>query len=152
MCLKLVESCLAKGLTIAVAESCTGGWLGKEITAVPGASAVFQGGIICYADSVKRELLKVPDAILESEGAVSAACAEAMVRGVLALFKCDLAVAITGIAGPAGATAEKPVGLVYICAATEEVLLSKGLIFDGDRESVRRQAVAAAVEMLCKMI
>jgi len=152
MCLNLIESCLARGLTVAVAESCTGGWLGKEITAVPGASAVFKGGVICYADAVKRELLKVPDAILESEGAVSAACAEAMAKGVRELLQSDLAVAITGIAGPAGATDEKPVGLVYICAATEEALLSKGLLFGGDRDSVRKQAVAAAVEMLCKML
>ncbi|MFA7173629.1 MAG: CinA family protein [Kiritimatiellia bacterium] len=152
MCVKLVESCVAKGLTLAVAESCTGGWLGKEITAVPGASTVFKGGVICYADEVKRDLLGVPELVLQSEGAVSATCAKYMAQGARALLKSDIAVAITGIAGPGGATELKPVGLVYICAATAETLLCQRFCFEGDRESVRRQAVMAAVVMLLKVI
>jgi len=149
---ELIESCIEKKITIAVAESCTGGGLGKKLTAVPGASAVFKGGLICYSNEIKRDLLSVPEVILESEGAVSAACAESMVMGVRKLFKSDVAVAITGIAGPSGATDQKPVGLVFICAETEEALLSKGLLFKGDRESVRDQAVEAAGAMLCKII
>ncbi|MDD2599067.1 MAG: CinA family protein [Kiritimatiellae bacterium] len=152
MCIKLVESCLAKRLTLAVAESCTGGWLGKEITAIPGASAVFKGGVICYADEVKRDLLGVPEPVLQSDGAVSATCAEYMAQGARSLFKSDLALAITGIAGPGGATGLKPVGLVYICVATAERLLCQRALFKGDRESVRQQAVAAAVAMLLKVI
>ena len=148
----LIERCLEKGLTLTVAESCTGGGFGKEITSVPGASTVFKGGVICYSDDVKRDLLGVPAVVLESEGAVSAACAESMVTGVRKLFHADLAVAITGIAGPSGATKEKPVGLVYICAATEEALLSKGLLFEGGRESIREQAVDAALAMLLKVV
>lgn len=152
MCLKLVETCIDKGLSLAVAESCTGGWLGQVITAVPGASAAFKGGVICYADEVKRDLLGVPELVLKSEGAVSVTCAKHMAQGARALFKSDLAVAITGIAGPGGATESKPVGLVYICVATAETLLCQRAIFEGDRESVRQQAVAAAVAMLLKVM
>ncbi|MDA3923734.1 MAG: CinA family protein [Kiritimatiellae bacterium] len=152
MCENLIQICMAKGLTLAVAESCTGGGFGKAVTAVAGSSAVFKGGVICYSDDIKQGLLGVSDDILNDEGAVSSACAEAMVKNVRKLFKSDLAVAITGIAGPDGASEDKPVGLVYICAATEEALLTKGLLFQGDRESVREQAIAAASEMLIKVI
>jgi len=149
---ELIESCIEKKITLAVAESCTGGGLGKKITSVPGASAVFKGGLICYSDEIKHDILGVPDVLLKSEGAISAACAESMVMGARKLFKSDIAVAITGIAGPSGATDQKPVGLVYICAETEEALVSKGLLFKGDRESIRDQAVEAAAAMLCKII
>lgn len=148
----LVQRCIEKNIKLAVAESCTGGLLGSFITAQPGASKVFTGGIICYTDEVKRNLLNVPEVVLESEGAVSGACAEAMVQGVRKLFDVDLAVAITGIAGPAGGTDEKPVGLVYMCAATEEAVLSQGFKFEGDRNEIREQAVKAAVSMLLKVI
>lgn len=152
MFVKLVESCAAKGLTLAVAESCTGGWLGKEITTVPGASVVFKGGVICYANEVKQELLGVPELVLHSEGAVSATCAEYMAQGARRLFKCDLAVAITGVAGPGGATEQKPVGLVYICVATPETVLCQSHLFAGDREAVRQQAVASAAAMLLELL
>jgi len=152
MCERLIQSCIAKGLTLAVAESCTGGGFGYKITAVSGSSSVFKGGVICYSDDVKRDILGVSVDILESEGSVSAACAESMVDGVRKLFNADLAVAITGIAGPTGATENKPVGLVYICVSREEAVLTKGLLFEGDRESVREQAISAAAEMLIKVI
>jgi len=148
----LIKSCIAKGLTLSVAESCTGGGLGKAVTSVPGSSSMFKGGVICYSNDTKHDLLGVSEDVLEVEGSVSSACAESMVKGVRKLFNTDLAVAITGIAGPDGATEDKPVGLVYICVATAEALLSKGLLFKGDREAVREQAISVASEMLLKVI
>jgi len=148
----LVERCIEKKMTLAVAESCTGGMLGARIVDVPGASQVFKGGILCYADEVKRDLLNVSESVLEEEGAVSGTCAEAMAQGVRKLLNVDLAVSITGIAGPSGATAEKPVGLVYLCAATEEAVFSQGFKFEGTRLEIRRQAVDAAISMLLKVI
>ena len=148
----LVKRCIEKKMTLAVAESCTGGLLGSKIVDVPGASQVFKGGVLCYADEVKRNLLNVPDVVREDEGAVSGACAEAMVQGVRKLLDVDLAVSITGIAGPSGGTDEKPVGLVYICAATEDAVLSQGFKFEGARSEIREQAVNAALTMLLKVI
>jgi PncC family amidohydrolase len=148
----LIKRCIEKKLTLAVAESCTGGGLGALLTSVPGASTVFKGGVICYADEIKRRLLNVPEEVLESEGAVSQACAEAMARGARTLCGTDLAVAITGIAGPSGATDEKPVGLVYLCAVTEDAVLSSGKKFEGDRAAIRKQAMDEALALLLKII
>ncbi len=148
----LINRCIEKKLTLAVAESCTGGGLGALLTSVPGASQVFKGGLICYADEIKRLLLNVSDELLKSEGAVSKACAEAMARGARMLFDTDLAVAVTGIAGPSGATATKPVGLVYLCAVTADAVLTSGVKFEGDRETVRKQAMDEALRLLLKII
>ncbi len=105
------------GQTLSVAESCTGGGLGAELTAVPGASSVVVGGVIAYSNAIKRNLLSVPQALLEEYGAVSAPVAQAMAIGVRSLTGSDWALAITGIAGPDGGTLEKPVGLVYVAVA-----------------------------------
>ena len=105
------------GQTLSVAESCTGGGLGAELTAVPGASSVMLGGVISYANAVKRDLLSVPEALLEQHGAVSAPVAEAMALGVRRLTGSDWALSVTGIAGPDGGTPEKPVGLVFVAVA-----------------------------------
>jgi PncC family amidohydrolase len=148
----LIERCVAKGLTVAVAESCTGGLLGASITSAPGASAVFKGGIISYANDIKNRVLQVPTAVLESDGAVSKSCAEAMVRGALKLFEVDLAAAVTGIAGPSGGTVDKPVGLVYIAVASADAIFSREFRFEGDRSEVRRQSVAQALSMLLQLI
>ncbi len=143
----LAKELLARGWKLAVAESCTGGGLGARITDVPGSSAYFLGGIIAYDNRVKRDMLGVPDAVFVESGAVSRPSAEAMAAGCLRRFGADVAVSITGIAGPEGGTPDKPVGLVYFAATTGSSELSEERHFSGDRASVRRQAVEAALRL-----
>ncbi len=137
-----------KGLTLAVAESCTGGLLGMRITEVPGASNYFRGGVIAYSNEVKREVLGVPGEILEGKGAVSPECARAMAEGARRVCRADLALATTGIAGPSGGTAEKPVGLVYIALASPEGVKVERHEFRGSRQGVRWSASEAALALL----
>ena len=144
----LVELLKARGLTCATAESCTGGGVGSAITAVPGSSAVFLGGVISYANEVKRDVLGVSEETLGTVGAVSAETAAQMAEGVRRLVKSDLAVSLTGIAGPDGGSAEKPVGLVWFGLATADGVRTEKAIFRGDREAVRRQAALHALGML----
>ena len=135
------------GLTIAVAESCTGGLLGAALTDVPGASRYVRGGIIAYADAVKVDLLGVDPEVLAQLGAVSAEVAAAMARGVAARLSADLGLAITGVAGPGAEGTSKPVGLIYVAgflsARTEVVELRER----GDRAPNRAAAVAAALRL-----
>ena len=145
---KFIEHYRLKGLVCAIAESCTGGMIASRVTAVPGASAVFLGGVISYADAVKRDLLGVPQALLESVGAVSAECAKMMALGVRQRFKADVALAVTGIAGPTGGTEIKPVGTVFFGVATAAGLEATCYCFSGDRESIRRQASDVALALL----
>ncbi len=144
----LVDLLNARGLTCATAESCTGGGVGSAITAVPGSSAVFLGGVISYANSVKEHVLGVSAADLETVGAVSSEVAAQMARGARTLLGTDLAVSITGIAGPGGGSAEKPVGLVWFGLATDKAARTEKALFSGDRDAVRAQAVLHAIGML----
>lgn len=145
----LVRAAHEAGMTFATAESCTGGLIGGTVTAVSGASQVFQGGVISYANRVKQEVLGVPANILAAEGAVSAPSARAMAEGVRRLTHADLAVAVTGIAGPGGGTPEKPVGLVYFgIAGPGTQVRSERHIFGGDRDEVREQTVHTALSLL----
>lgn len=116
----LVAELARRKLTLVTAESCTGGLIAKRLTDQPGASAVFQTGLITYANSAKTQLLGVPEALLLAHGAVSPQVAEAMACGARQLYGGDLAVAVTGIAGPSGGTTEKPVGLVWLALSTPE--------------------------------
>ena len=145
---KLVELLKAQGLTCATAESCTGGGVGSAITAVPGSSAVFLGGVISYANEVKRDVLGVSDHDLQTVGAVSGEVAAQMADGARKLLKTDLAVSLTGIAGPDGGSAEKPVGLVWFGLSTASGTRTEKVIFSGDRAKVRAQAVTHALGML----
>ena len=145
---RLVAKLKERGLTCATAESCTGGSVGGAITAVPGSSAVFLGGVISYANEVKRDVLGVPQEILDTHGAVSPECAERMAAGARRLLKADLAVSLTGIAGPDGGSAEKPVGLVWFGLAAPDGVRTEKVVFDGDRASVRAQAVNHALGLL----
>lgn len=135
-------------LTLAVAESCTGGMLGQRITSVSGSSGYFVGGIIAYADEVKTAILNVERAVLDEHGAVSAQTASRMAAGVMRALGTDLGVSITGIAGPAGGTAEKPVGLVFIGLCDETGCRVEQFDFEGGREAVRRQAADEALILL----
>ncbi len=140
---------LAAGQTVAVAESCTGGLLGGRLTARPGSSAYVLGGVIAYSDEVKERLLGVPRAILETHGAVSGECAEAMAAGARERLGADWALSVTGVAGPGGGTEEKPVGLVFVGLAgpdgtTAHVELRRG----GTRDAIRSRSVTAALHLL----
>ena len=145
---KLVKVLTEKKMTCATAESCTGGGVGFAITAVSGSSAVFWGGIISYDNSVKREVLGVPEEVLLTTGAVSSECAAAMAEGARLRLKTDLAVSITGIAGPGGGSAEKPVGLVWFGLASKAGTITEKKVFPGDRESVRLAAIEHALQLL----
>ncbi len=136
------------GRTLAVAESCTGGGLCAAITDIPGSSAYFLGGVVAYHNSVKEKALGVPRAAIDAHGAVSEEVAIAMAEGARSRLGADIGVGITGIAGPEGGTREKPVGTVCIGIATGDARFSDRRMFAGDRESVRRSAVAWALSAL----
>ncbi len=138
----------AARLTLAVAESCTGGLLGGRLTDVAGSSAYFLGGVIAYDDSVKIALLNVPAALIVEHGAVSDASAGVMATGVRSLVKADIGISITGVAGPGGGSAEKPVGTTYVGLAGPEGVRVKCFLWQGDRSSNREQSVQAALDML----
>jgi nicotinamide-nucleotide amidase len=146
---RLGERLAAAGHRIATAESCTGGWIAKALTDVPGSSRWFGTGIVCYGNDAKTALLGVTVADLSHHGAVSEAVVRAMARGVLERATAEVSVAVSGIAGPDGGTPAKPVGTVWLAWATRASdgvrVTSRLHHFGGDREAVRRQAVAAAL-------
>ena len=144
----LVAMLKATGMTCATAESCTGGGIGSAITGVPGSSEVYLGGVVSYSNQVKHEVLGVSSASLETFGVVSPQVAEEMALGARRLTRADIAVSVTGIAGPGGGSAEKPVGLVWFGLATADGVRSEKKLFMGDRASVRAQAVTHALGML----
>ena len=146
----VLERCRARGLMVATAESCTGGLVAGALTEIAGSSDVVDRGFVTYSNASKQAMLGVPAAILERHGAVSRETAEAMARGALANSPADLAVAITGIAGPGGGSAEKPVGLVHFAAAARDGRLIHREKRFGDigRAEVRRLSVAEALTML----
>ena len=145
---KLVKVLSEKKLTCATAESCTGGGVGYAITSVAGASAVFYGGVISYDNSVKRDILGVPEEVLLTKGAVSSECAAAMAGGARRILKTDLAVSLTGIAGPSGGSVEKPVGLVWFGLSSAKGIATEKMVFSGDREAVRAEAIEHALRIL----
>jgi nicotinamide-nucleotide amidase len=139
---------VARGLTLAVAESCTGGLVGHRLTNVPGSSAFFERGVVVYSNRAKQELLDVPEAVLRAHGAVSRACAEAMVRGVCARSGAACGLAVTGIAGPEGGTPQKPVGTVFIAVAAPGLVDAQHFRFAGGRAAVKWQSAQMALDML----
>jgi len=146
---KLVSTAGACGLTLATAESCTGGMIAAAITDVAGASAVFLGGVVSYANEVKRSALRVNSATLDEFGAVSAQVAAEMAEGARSALGADLAVATTGIAGPDGGSVDKPVGLVWFAVAgSNGTVTTERRFFGGTRESVRARATATALNLL----
>lgn len=149
--------CLAKAvgellqqrhLTLAVAESCTGGLLAARITDIPGSSAYFEGGVVAYSYEAKQRILGVSASTLEAYGAVSAETAIAMAEGMRHLLGVDLALAITGIAGPTGGTPEKPIGLTYIALASAQGAECRKYLWTGNRWENRKQSVQAALELV----
>ncbi len=148
----LVDALRHRGLTLCTAESCTGGGIGAAITAVAGASECFVGGIIAYANEIKEAMLGVSPEMLQQHGAVSDSVAVAMAQGARSRLNADMAVAVTGVAGPSGGTAEKPVGLVFAGLVDADGVEVRSFNFSGDREDVRRQTVCAAFDMIMKRI
>lgn len=142
----------AAGLRLAVAESCTGGLVGARLTAVPGASRAFVGGVIAYDDGVKLRDLGVPRAALEAHGAVSEAVVRAMAEGVRRRFDAGAAIAVSGVAGPEGGTAEKPVGTVWLAGSVGPAVRAVKLGLPGDRAEVRARAAQAALDLLRGML
>ncbi|GAA8098600.1 nicotinamide-nucleotide amidohydrolase family protein [Helicobacter pylori] len=149
----IIEHLKSLGLKMAVAESCSGGLLSHAFTSISGASAVFMGGVVCYSEEVKRELLKVNATTLKVFGVYSEECVKEMLSGVFLNFKADLALAISGVAGPNGGSKANPVGTVYIGA---QRLGSQAFIdrcfFKGDRESIQNKSVEHALNMLARML
>ncbi len=148
----LVTACKARGVTLATAESCTGGMIAERITSVSGSSSVFLGGVVSYANEVKRDMLGVPQELLDRSGAVSAECAQGMAAGARDRLKASMAVSVTGIAGPDGGTPQKPVGLVYLGLATAEGVRVERCLFVGDRDAVRRQASTKALTLFLEAL
>ena len=153
LCQKLGEKLQSKGLTMATAESCTGGLIAKAATDIPGSSSWFEAGFITYSNAAKREMLGVHAATLDASGAVSEAVVREMVQGALARSRASVVVAVSGIAGPGGGTQEKPVGTVWLAWSLKggEVLVTRRL-FPGDRRAVRRQTAIAALEGVLKIV
>ena len=144
---RLQAACLARGLTVATAESCTGGLLGHVLTEVPGASGYFVGGIVSYSDAVKAAQLSVPTETLARHGAVSAQVAIAMASGARERLGSDLGLAVTGIAGPEGGSAEKPVGLTYVAVADGAGCQVERHLWAGGRDANKRASAMAVLEL-----
>lgn len=146
LCCNVLEA--LRGKTLVTAESCTGGGIGAALTAVPGSSDVYKGGIISYTNWVKHNLLGVDQKLLDTLGAVSAPVAEAMAEGARKVLRADIAVSVTGLAGPGGDEFGNPIGLVFIGYSDCRKTLSRRFLFPGDREAVRQNACREALKLV----
>ena len=145
---KILKKFVKAKKTLALAESCTGGLIGDRLTNVPGASAYFLLGVIAYDYAAKTRLLGVPQALLKKHGAVSKEVASIMAQGARKILNTDYSLAVTGIAGPSGATPHKPVGLVFIALSTKEKTIVKKFLFKGTRLAIKNQTAKTALKML----
>jgi nicotinamide-nucleotide amidase len=152
LALKIGRAMHVRAWRLATAESCTGGWIAKVLTDVAGSSQWFDGGVVAYSNAAKAELLGVPSEVLAAHGAVSEEAVRAMADGARRQFGAQLAVAVSGIAGPTGGTADKPVGTVHFAWATPQKISVARRVFAGGRVSVRRQTVALALERLVDLV
>lgn len=149
---KVGEALIRAGLTVATAESCTGGWIAKALTDISGSSGWVLGGIVTYSNEAKTRLLGVPSASIEAEGAVSRAVVEAMAEGAAERTGARVCVAVSGIAGPDGGSADKPVGTVWFAWTHGGGVAAERANFPGDREAVRRRTVRHALEGILRML
>lgn len=148
-----IRTLLKNKMRLATAESCTGGLISMAITEVPGASEVFERGFVTYSNESKIDLLTVPTFYIEDYGSVSMEVAVAMAEGALLMSKADISISVTGIAGPDGGTAEKPIGTVFIgCAVKNKETTFEQFAFSGDRNSIRLQAAEAALNLAIKRL
>jgi competence/damage-inducible protein CinA-like protein len=148
----IVDGLRAHGDHLAVAESCTGGLLGARITAIPGSSDVFVGGVVAYSNEVKQRLLGVPAHLIDAHGAVSEPVARGMATGVMELLGSEAAIAITGVAGPGGGTPDKPVGTVHLAACWRGTAAAAHVVLPGDRENIRRRSAQAGLNLLRRLL
>ena len=148
----VLRECSGRGWSLAVAESCTGGLLGGSLTAIPGSSEVFVGGVIAYSNSLKSRLLGVPAQTLELKGAVSEETAVAMARGIRTITGADCGISVTGVAGPTGGTDEKPAGTVWFAVGSPAGEITRGYWFAGGRGAVREQSVQVALELVLEVM
>jgi len=152
LALRLGRALLVRGWRVATAESCTGGWIAKTLTDIPGSSQWFDGGVVSYSNAAKTDLLGVGQEVLAAQGAVSEPVVRAMANGARDRFHTELAVAVSGVAGPDGGTPDKPVGTVCFAWATPNGTGTARRVFAGGRDSVRRQSVAFAIERLVDLV
>ena len=150
LCYKVLHALQRR--TLVTAESCTGGGIGAALTAVPGSSSVYKGGIISYTNQVKHALLGVDNTLLERDGAVSASVAQAMAVGARNVLSADVAVSVTGLAGPGGDEYGNPVGTVFIGYSDQTRTISREYHFSGDREDVRNQSIRAALLLILECV
>ncbi len=148
---QLVDLLKTKKLKIATAESCTGGWVAKKITDIPGASQIFLGGFVAYNNEMKIKWLKVKQTTLDKFGAVSRETVDEMISGVLKQTGADIGIAVSGIAGPGGGTEEKPVGTVFIGIGFRDKRVIKKFLFQGSRDRVRQRSVASILQLICEL-
>ncbi len=143
---RAVKKLKAANAMLATAESCTGGWIAKALTELPGSSAWFAGGVVGYSNAAKIRLLGVDPLTLDTYGAVSEATVQEMALGALTRFEAEVSTAVSGVAGPDGGTDTNPVGTVWIAWAAVDAVTARKFMFEGDREAVRRQSVIAALD------
>jgi len=148
----VIDKLLEKNITITTAESCTGGLIASEITKYAGVSSIYPGSIVSYSNDIKMKLLGVKEETLIKYGAVSKECVKEMCKGVGELMETDIAVAVSGIAGPDGGTKEKPVGLVFIGVKFKQKLVIEKNIFNGSRNEIQQKAKNRAFDMVLKLI
>jgi nicotinamide-nucleotide amidase len=145
----LLDACRARHLLLATAESCTGGLIAAALTAIPGSSDVLERGFVTYSNAAKTELVGVPAELIAEHGAVSGPVARAMAEGAVAHSRADIAISVTGVAGPSGGTARKPVGLVWLGLARRgSPTVAEHQVFAGDRTAIREAAVARAFALI----
>ena len=149
---ELAALLLQKRMRLCTAESCTGGLIAKSLTDLAGSSDWFECGFVTYSNASKSDMIDVPESVIGEYGAVSEAVANAMAIGALQKCIADVSVAVTGVAGPAGGSVEKPVGTVWIAVASEKQLVANKFLFDGDREAIRTATLLSAIEMLLQLI
>lgn len=152
LALTALEAARRKKLKITTAESCTGGMIAAALTDIPGSSDVLERGFVTYSNESKIEMLGVPQWVIAQHGAVSAQTAKAMAQGALKNARADIAVSVTGIAGPGGGSKEKPVGLVYIALAAKDFVQHEHRIFSGNRAAIRQQATRRALELILQKV
>lgn len=152
ICSGLHKALIHKKLSIAVAESCTGGLLGFLLTATPGSSKYFKLGLITYSNKTKQKLLNIPGRLIKAKGAVSQEIASKMAQNIKYLAKTDIGVGITGIAGPTGGTIQKPVGTVFIALALKGRTSCKKFLFKGSRDKIRKQSALEAMKLIRKVL
>jgi nicotinamide-nucleotide amidase len=149
---RLQGLCLGRGVTVALAESCTGGLVADAITDIAGSSGYFAGGVVSYSNEAKESLLDVPGPVLEAHGAVSAQVARAMAEGARARFGTSVAASVTGIAGPDGGSEAKPVGLTYVAVADADGVDVRRFVWPGDRAANKVSSAAAVLELLIERV